>query len=257
LLLRRHQLLGGYIEASIAQVRTLDVRGTPGSRFGSDYKTTPSLTLYPHTGVSTTSRSAGNRRTHGRRDACEPRSSERYAFTIECGHRTEHEFWPDHDTEYPKIEREVHAALWGYSPVLPRTPQPGLGMADSPGTVEILSREIGRVFSPLEESLDAAGALALFAELGVDFPPALSAAPALAAALAQAATAAGQLPGRSRHSKPRSKRKTPDRSRRRRCIYWRRQDSGAAIDGIATAIQSLSNSVPVSPRRTWRTSRYS
>jgi len=114
LLLRRHQLLGGYIEASIAQVRTLDVRGTPGSRFGSDYKTTPSLTLYPHTGVSTdfqVSRQFGA--PTGAAMHANPVPPERYAFTIECGHITEHEFWPDHDTEYPKIEREVHAALWG------------------------------------------------------------------------------------------------------------------------------------------------
>lgn len=35
------------------------------------------------------------------------------AYTIECGGRAQGEFWPDRDHEYPKIEREVHAALWG------------------------------------------------------------------------------------------------------------------------------------------------
>jgi hypothetical protein len=38
---------------------------------------------------------------------------ERLAYTIECGDATEHGFWANAD-EFPKIQREVHAALWGF-----------------------------------------------------------------------------------------------------------------------------------------------
>jgi len=34
-----------------------------------------------------------------------------FAFTLECGHITEGGFWPDYVTQYPKVEREVHAVL--------------------------------------------------------------------------------------------------------------------------------------------------
>ncbi len=38
---------------------------------------------------------------------------ELFAYTIECGSQAQGSFWPDRTFEFPKIEREVHAALWG------------------------------------------------------------------------------------------------------------------------------------------------
>jgi hypothetical protein len=38
---------------------------------------------------------------------------EKLAFTVECGDASEHAFWVS-AAEHPKIEREVHAALWGF-----------------------------------------------------------------------------------------------------------------------------------------------
>jgi hypothetical protein len=38
----------------------------------------------------------------------------RYPFTIECGSPGEGFFWPDHDKEFPKIQRELQWALWGF-----------------------------------------------------------------------------------------------------------------------------------------------
>ncbi len=38
---------------------------------------------------------------------------ERFAFTIECGTQGQGGFFPDFTHEFPKIEREVHMALWG------------------------------------------------------------------------------------------------------------------------------------------------
>lgn len=38
---------------------------------------------------------------------------ERFAFTIECGTQGQGGFFPEFTFEFPKIEREVHMALWG------------------------------------------------------------------------------------------------------------------------------------------------
>jgi hypothetical protein len=38
----------------------------------------------------------------------------RYPFTIECGSFGENMFWPDHGTQFPKIQRELQWALWGF-----------------------------------------------------------------------------------------------------------------------------------------------
>jgi hypothetical protein len=67
-------------------------------------------------------------------------------------------------------------------------------MAESLGTLELLSRELGRVFAPLATRLSAVDVLNLFAELGLRFPPALTADPAFTSALTAAANAAGALP---------------------------------------------------------------
>jgi hypothetical protein len=49
-----------------------------------------------------------------------------YPFTIECGSRGENTFWPIHSTQFPKIERELHWALWGFlkMAVAPHAPMP-------------------------------------------------------------------------------------------------------------------------------------
>jgi hypothetical protein len=41
------------------------------------------------------------------------KSPELFAFTIECGSLAQGSFWPHRDFEFPKIERELHAAIWG------------------------------------------------------------------------------------------------------------------------------------------------
>jgi hypothetical protein len=56
------------------------------------------------------------------------------------------EFWPDHATQYPKVEREIHAAVWSFltqiaaTPVVPASspPLPKLGAPAAGGSPSCL-----------------------------------------------------------------------------------------------------------------------
>jgi hypothetical protein len=67
-------------------------------------------------------------------------------------------------------------------------------MPESAGTLELAARELANLLAPLEQKLSPAEILTFFAELGVQFPPALTAQPGLMLALGQSATAAAALP---------------------------------------------------------------
>lgn len=62
------------------------------------------------------------------------------------------------------------------------------------GTTELISRELGRLFAPLTTRLSAAEVLDLLAELGLRFPPQLTANAAFSNALTTATARAGELP---------------------------------------------------------------
>jgi len=66
-------------------------------------------------------------------------------------------------------------------------------MAGQAGTLETVARQLGLALQPLEDRLASGNVIALFAELGLQFPPQLLQ-PAFVSALNTASTAAGQLP---------------------------------------------------------------
>jgi hypothetical protein len=66
-------------------------------------------------------------------------------------------------------------------------------LARSAGTLELLAREFGRALEPLEQRLTAGQILDLFAELGLQFPPALTADAAFVTALGNASGAAKKI----------------------------------------------------------------
>ena len=68
-----------------------------------------------------------------------------------------------------------------------------MATAAQPGTLEVIAQQIGQALQPLETRLEQGNVTALFAELGLQFPPQLLQ-PALTAALSTTATAAGALP---------------------------------------------------------------
>ena len=102
-LLAKHELIGNRMKD-----RILGSAGPgPIARSRSTYTVEPSLDLYPATGVSDDYAFS--------RQLINPALAPIFAFTIECGSSSDGEggFQPDYTTKYPKIEREVHAALSG------------------------------------------------------------------------------------------------------------------------------------------------
>ena len=67
-------------------------------------------------------------------------------------------------------------------------------MPESAGTLELAARELANLLAPLERKLSPAEVLTFFAELGLQFPPTLTAQAGLMTALGQGATAAAALP---------------------------------------------------------------
>jgi hypothetical protein len=62
------------------------------------------------------------------------------------------------------------------------------------GTLELIARELGRAFQPIEDRLKAGEVRTLFAELGLQFPPQLETQAAFVNTLAAAVTEAAKLP---------------------------------------------------------------
>src|SRR4051794_7475169 len=67
-------------------------------------------------------------------------------------------------------------------------------MPSSPGTLELLARELALALGPLEQRLAGGHADRLFATLGLRLPDGLAAESGLASALSAGATTAGSLP---------------------------------------------------------------
>jgi hypothetical protein len=42
------------------------------------------------------------------------------------------DFWPDHTTQYPKVEREIHAAVWSFLTQVAATPVAAPGTPPAP-----------------------------------------------------------------------------------------------------------------------------
>ena len=103
-LLKKHQLLATRMKASILKGAGADARAKSRSK----YSVEPSLGIgYMATGVSDDFVFS--------RQILNSSLSPIFAFTIECGSSSHGEggFHPDNANIYPKIEREVHAALSG------------------------------------------------------------------------------------------------------------------------------------------------
>src|SRR6185295_14754621 len=67
-------------------------------------------------------------------------------------------------------------------------------MANKPGTLELLARELARALAALEQRLSSEQALSFFASLGVQFPPELLNQPAFTGAANACVSAAAALP---------------------------------------------------------------
>jgi hypothetical protein len=126
---RKTKALAGRMQATILKMRTSDGRSTTDPKnnpLNSSYAVAPESTasgsphlftvgLYPAPGVSidaVTARQISTPVSPSTTETLVP--PERYAITVEAGSDNEHSFWPFPDTEFPKIEREVHMALWGF-----------------------------------------------------------------------------------------------------------------------------------------------
>jgi len=110
----RLTLIGGRMHDGILKTATADARASSSKRFSCDYQVKQSASgLYPTTGACDDyffSRQFAGAPVSPFHASVNP--PERFAFTIECGSDAEGLFWPQYDHEFPKIEREVHAALW-------------------------------------------------------------------------------------------------------------------------------------------------
>ncbi len=107
--------VANFMHESILRLGTTDARAAASRALQNDYKVTPSVGLYPASGCCDDfffSRQFAVGPAPGFKETVPPPG--RLAYTIECGDGTEHGFFADPTTEFPKIEREVHAGLWGF-----------------------------------------------------------------------------------------------------------------------------------------------
>jgi Zinc carboxypeptidase len=104
LLLTQHILLANRMKDAI--LKTASANKTFTSR--STYIVKQSIDLYPTIG-------AADDYTFSRQFLTNPANTV-FAYTLECGSNLNGEggFHPNYITKYPKIEREVHAAIWGF-----------------------------------------------------------------------------------------------------------------------------------------------
>lgn len=126
--------LAGGMAGGIRRLSSADARARPNrrSRFDTNYKSIEAARWYPATGASTDAHLATQFATL--MDApYEARElpPERHAFTIECGSSLEGGFWPHYEHQFPKIEREVHLALWSLLGFI-AAPSQGLPIKSAP-----------------------------------------------------------------------------------------------------------------------------
>jgi hypothetical protein len=114
------------MRTKILEMATTDSRLPSFKGLSSEYVVSPDITaprasnlfdvpLYPAPGASTdhvTARglSKAPKPVAGYTET--PVPPERYAFTFEGSSSFEGKFWPDATLHYPKIEREIHLAVW-------------------------------------------------------------------------------------------------------------------------------------------------
>jgi hypothetical protein len=129
-MLSRGNTIAGRMQSAILRMATADSAAvTLDKGLGSQYKVEPSVGLYPASGASTDYvLSLGFQRPLAPPFEAKPVPPERQAFTIEAGSFEERQFWPKFVQHFPKIEREIHLALWGL-----------LSYAASPATAESVS----------------------------------------------------------------------------------------------------------------------
>jgi len=128
----RAHTIAGRMSWFIHLMRSRDFREATDDRLKSEYKLGPDITtpivpglfrvpLYPAPGSSTDHLNARQLSTVTTPPFAETLvPPERYGFTIEAGSEFDGEFWPDFVNEFPKIEREIHLALWGLLSVVAR-----------------------------------------------------------------------------------------------------------------------------------------
>ena len=113
--LSRANTMCGRMQSAILRMATADSAAvTADIGLGSEYAVKTSVGLYPASGASTDYvLSLGFQRPLAPPFEATPVPPERHAFTIEAGTLEEREYWPSYVEHFPKIEREIHLALWG------------------------------------------------------------------------------------------------------------------------------------------------
>ena len=113
-------ILGGRMQSKVRDTQAIDARASAelnqkpqARRFSAEYQVGPSAAaLYLTSGVAPDYHFSQQFQLAA--DYTETATPpELLAYTIECGSQAQGFFWPDYANEFPKIEREVHAALWG------------------------------------------------------------------------------------------------------------------------------------------------
>jgi hypothetical protein len=116
LVLERGKAIAGRMRTAILKMASPDPRvaANPDLDLGSEYEVQESVGLYPATGASTDFVLSLQFQTLSAPpfDAVTV-PPQRQAFTIECGSYFQNKFWPKLIEQFPKVEREIHLALWG------------------------------------------------------------------------------------------------------------------------------------------------
>ena len=127
---RKASAIAGRMQATILQMKTDDASSLTDPRhnpLNSEYQVSPDILrplpgrpgvfpvpLYPAPGTSTDDLTLKELSTVVAPTYAESLvPPERFAFAMEAGIAEENQFWPNSVNEFPKIEREIHMAIWG------------------------------------------------------------------------------------------------------------------------------------------------
>jgi len=129
-MLSRANTVAGRMQSAILRMSSPDSAAVALDKgLRSEYAVKTSVALYPASGTSSDYvLSLGFQRPLAAPFEATPVPPERQAFTIEAGSKRERRFWPKYTIHFPKIEREIHLALWGL-----------LSYAASPATDETIT----------------------------------------------------------------------------------------------------------------------
>jgi len=121
LVLERGKAIAGRMRTAILKMASADPRATAEAgaidddrNFSSEYDVKESVGFYPASGGSTDYIMSLQFQTLTAApfDAV-TKPPQRQAFTLECGSYMQTKYWPDFIDQFPKVEREIHLALWG------------------------------------------------------------------------------------------------------------------------------------------------